>query len=127
MKVEINNNRKIFAIQEEFNTLFPDLKIEFHEKPSSPGGPSSKKLVKSSNKTLAEYRAVHNSGSITILPGMTLGELKQNFGDVYGLTIDIFKKPVNNKGDRLLVSEKTILEELNKDVAHSKSLEENKV
>ena len=114
MRIEINNNRKIFAIQEEFNSSFPNLKIEFYEKPSKPGGSPSGKKVNSNSKTLAECRAVHNTGSISILPGMTVGELNQNFRDVYGLTTVISQNSESNERDRSPVNEKATLEELNK-------------
>jgi propanediol utilization protein len=43
MKIVINNNRKIFAIQEEFSKMFPGLNIEFFAKLSRPGDTPSKK------------------------------------------------------------------------------------
>ena len=91
MKIEINNRRKVLAIQEEFALAFPDLRIEFYEKPSKPGGSPSIKLMKSGGKTLTECRAVHNEGVITIRPGMTVGEVKGNFSDVFGLSVEILQ------------------------------------
>jgi len=85
MKITINDHRKIFAIQEEFNTVFPYLKLEFFSKPHNPGGASAKKFVKHSSKTLGECRTIHSNGKITITPNMTVTDLEQSFGDVYGL------------------------------------------
>ena len=92
MKITINDHRKIFAIQEEFNQLFPYLKLEFFSKPHKPGGATSKKFVKHNSKTLGECRTIHNTGEITIVPGMTVSELEQGFGDVYGLGVQVFRK-----------------------------------
>ena len=92
MKITINDNRKIFAIQEEFCKVFPYLKLEFFSKPHSAGGGSSKKSVKHNSKTLGECRTIHNKGNITITPGMTVSGLEQNFEDVYGLGVQIFRK-----------------------------------
>ncbi|HWY11306.1 MAG TPA: hypothetical protein VN026_08275 [Bacteroidia bacterium] len=92
MKITINDQRKIFAIQEEFNALFPYLKLEFLSKPHSVGGGSPKKLVKHSSKTLGECRIIHNKGNITITPNMTVTDLEQNFADVYGLGVQVFRK-----------------------------------
>lgn len=92
MKLIINDHRKIFAIQEEFNQLFPYLKLEFFSKPHTNGGATSKKLVKHSSKTLGECRTLHNTGEVTIIPGMTVSELEQGFGDVYGLGVQVFRK-----------------------------------
>lgn len=92
MKITINDHRKIFAIQEEFNTVFPYLKLEFFSKPNKPGGASAKKIIKHSSKILGECRTVHNRGQITISPNMTVANLEQSFSDVYGLGIQIFRK-----------------------------------
>ncbi len=92
MKININDNRKIFAIQEEFNTLFPYLKIEFFSKPHKVGGASAKKLIKHNSKTLGECRTVHNNGEITITPSLTVSDLEQRFQDVYGLNVQVFRK-----------------------------------
>ena len=92
MKITINDNRKISAIQEEFNTEFPYLKIEFFSKPHKQGGASPKKLIKHANKTLGECRTIHSKGHISITPKMTVVELEQRFGDVYGLGVQVFIK-----------------------------------
>ena len=92
MKITINDRRKILAIQEEFNIVFPYLKLEFFSKPHKPGGASAKKFVKHSSKTLGECRTVHNNGKITITPNMTVTDLEQNFGDVYGLGVQVFRQ-----------------------------------
>ena len=92
MKITINDNRKIFAIQEEFNILFPYLKIEFFSKPHKAGGGSPKNLIKHNSKTLQECRTIHNNGEITITPALTVAELEQRFQDVYGLSVQVFRK-----------------------------------
>jgi predicted transcriptional regulator len=112
MKIEINSHRKIFAIQEEFKSSFPDFKLEFYKKSNTAGGPSSDNLVKSS-KTLSDCRTISESGFISILPGMTVSELKQNFSNVYGLTIDVYRAESNISED-VPVSENTIIDILNK-------------
>ncbi|MBK6521411.1 MAG: hypothetical protein IPG08_03280 [Sphingobacteriaceae bacterium] len=92
MQVLINDNRKIFAIQEEFSKLFPYLKLEFFSKTHNVGGGSTKKQIKNNSKTLGECRTVHNKGKVTITPQMTVSDLEQNFGDVYGLGVQVFRK-----------------------------------
>ncbi len=92
MKITINDHRKISAIQEEFNTEFPYLKIEFFTKPHKQSGASPKKLIKHSSKTLEECRTIHNKGHITITSKMTVVDLEQRFSDVYGLGVQVFRK-----------------------------------
>jgi hypothetical protein len=92
MKITITDRRKIFAIQKEFNSLFPYLKLEFFAKSCRPGGSSSQKTVKEPSKTLGECRTVHNNGILTITPNMSVKSLVQNFRDIYGLTIQVLRK-----------------------------------
>ena len=92
MKMTINDQRKIFAIQEEFSDLFPYLKIEFFSKPHTASGESPKKLIKHNSKTIGECRTSHNSCNMTITPGMTVTDLEQRFQDVYGLSVQVFRK-----------------------------------
>ncbi len=92
MKITINDNRKIYAIQEEFNKLFPYLKLEFFSKPHKAFGASSKKSIKKNSKCIYECRSIHNNGEITITPQMTVNELEQNFASTYGLSVHVFRK-----------------------------------
>ncbi len=95
MKITINDHRKIFAVQKEFSGLFPYLKLEFFAKPHKVGAPSSKAFMKNASKTLGESRVQHNKGTLTIMPAMTVSELEQNFNDVYGLHVQVFRRSGN--------------------------------
>ena len=92
MKIIINDHRKIFAIQNEFSEMFPYLKLEFFSKPHQAGGPSSKTLVHHPSKTIGQCRVIHNKGSLTITPLMRVADLEQNCNDVYGLSVQVFRK-----------------------------------
>jgi hypothetical protein len=91
MKMQINDHRKIFAVQEEFKKLFPNLKIEFLGKSNKAGSSSSKKIYKAS-KTIGDCRIQHTTGELTITPNMTVADLKQILGDKYGLSTVIFRQ-----------------------------------
>src|SRR5690349_17830023 len=92
MRIAINDRRTIFAIQRNFSKMFPFLKIEFFSKPHKQGGASPKKMMKHPSKTLGECRTIHNAGTITITPSMTVADLEQNFSNIYGLSTQIFRK-----------------------------------
>lgn len=92
MKIIVNDHRKLFAIQAEFNEAFPYLKLEFFGKPHKVGGPSSKKIIKHPSKTIGQCRVVHNKGTLSITPSMTVADLEQAFSDVYGLSTQVFRK-----------------------------------
>jgi hypothetical protein len=91
MKIQINDHRKIFAIQEEFNKFYPNLKIEFLGKPSKVGNPPSEKQVKGV-KTLGDCRVVHNKGELTLSAAITISDLKQTLADSYGLSAVFFRR-----------------------------------
>ena len=92
MKILINDHRKIFAIQKEFSEMFPYLKLEFFSKPHTVGGASPKKIMKHPTNTIGQCRVIHNKGTLTITPNMTAADLEQNFADVYGLSVQVFRK-----------------------------------
>lgn len=95
MKIVINNNRKIFALQEEFSSEFPGLTLAFHAKPDKPGAAPPEKLVSHSSKTLQECRAIHNEGTVEILPSMRIADVKDIFRDIFGLSVEILQKTEN--------------------------------
>jgi len=102
MKIDISDHRKIFAVQEEFSTLFPNLKIEFFGKPNKTGGAPSAELVKHPGKTVGECRTVHNKGPFQIDPSMTIADIKQSLADTFGLSVNISRK----SGDKWVSLEK---------------------
>jgi hypothetical protein len=92
MKITISDQKQIREIQEEFNQLFPYLKLEFFSKLHKPGAPSSRKQMKVNTKTIGECRTVNKKGSLKITPEMTVNQLEQNFAKNYGLSVQIFRK-----------------------------------
>lgn len=92
MKIDINDHRKLFAIQQEFEKLFPNLKLEFYKKPSHSKSAHPEKIIHTEAKTLGECRSVHAKGSLTITPNMTVAELESNFDEIYGVHVDILKR-----------------------------------
>jgi len=95
MEITINDHRKIFAVQEEFSQTFPFLKLEFYEKPHQSDGKSFAEHTVGSSKTLGECRTMHTEGTLHITPGMSVTELEENFADIHGLTVRVFRKSGN--------------------------------
>jgi hypothetical protein len=95
MKITINDHRKLFAIQREFQDAFPEFKIEFFGKPAKAGGEPSNKIVAEEAKTVGDCRLSHKKGMLTIQSSMTVSDLKQTFSDVFELTIQVLKKSGN--------------------------------
>jgi hypothetical protein len=92
MKINIHDLRRIADIQEEFNTAFPYLKIEFFSKKHSINEGLAKRYVIDVSETLGKFRTLHNSGDIVISPEMKVMDIEQLFNDIYGLSIQIFRK-----------------------------------
>ncbi len=113
MQIIINNHRKIFAVQEEFATMFPGLKLVFYARPNHPGAAPPDKLVLHSSKTLQECRAIHNEGTINILPTMNIADVKDNFKDIFGLSVEIVQKRENG-GDETPLEDKRTIDEVSR-------------
>lgn len=92
MKITIVDSKKLSVLQEEFNTIFPYLKIVFFLKSHKPGGESAKEFMKHFNKSLGTFRTIKNTDKITIAPEMTVVDLEQKFYEVYGLGVQVFRK-----------------------------------
>jgi hypothetical protein len=122
MEITIDDQRKIFAVQNDFSTMFPFLKLEFYSKPYKRGEAPSSKPIKHISKTIAECRTVHSSGSITIHPHITTGELEQHFMDVFGLTTHVFRKAGAVWIDTAHTNDLT-LEKQNKEASETSRLE----
>ena len=89
MKITINDHRKVAAIQEEFKSVFPDLRLKFHARPARAGASPAEKIVKDRGKTLLACRSTHEKGIIDIEPTMSVEDIKENFRDSFGLTVEI--------------------------------------
>lgn len=92
MVILIKDERKISAIQEEFNTAFPYLKLEFFTKPHKVNGASPAKEIISNKKTLNESRRIHNKGELIVTPFMTVAELEEQCQKIFGLSVQVFRK-----------------------------------
>ena len=87
----ISDDRKISAIQKDFNELFPFLKLEFFNKPHAQFGLSPKRSMISASKNLGECRTLHNAGTISISSATTVVELEQSFSSIYGISVQVFR------------------------------------
>jgi hypothetical protein len=92
MEVSINNNKKIAEIQQEFNDLFPYLKLEFFSKPHRLAGHSNLKFILNNSKTIGECRTIQGNDEILISPSMTVNELEQGLGLNLGIGVQVFRQ-----------------------------------
>lgn len=93
MKIKINSRKSIAEIQDEFNTVFPYLKLEFFSKPHLSGSGSPKKYMVPNTKTVGEFKSFHEpQNEILIIPSMTVKMLEESFNTLYGLSVQVFRK-----------------------------------
>ena len=92
MILTIKDDRKISEVQESFNTSFPYLKLEFFKKMHGVKELSPLKGMIDSDKTIGQIRTIHSDGFITVTPKMTVAELEQEFGRIFGLSAQVFRK-----------------------------------
>lgn len=113
MKLLISDKRKISAIQEEFNQLFPFLKIDFFQKLHKPRRDVPKSQIKLLHKTISEFRSTHKNGTLTVIPSMTVTELEKKLNETFGLSAQVFRKS-GNVWLKTTVTDCWTLEEQNK-------------
>jgi hypothetical protein len=90
MQININDRKNLFAIQEEFNNLFPYLKIEFFSKITTAAGNSPGKFE--INRTVGQSRTIQSNAEIEITPSMTVHDLEMLFRENYGIRIQVLRK-----------------------------------
>lgn len=92
MKLMINDERRVSSVQQDFKALFPFLKLEFFSKPHKPGRPTHLKFMSQPETFLKDIRRTHVDGEITVTPEMSVAELEQSFGSLFGLGVQVFRK-----------------------------------
>lgn len=92
MILKIDNTKKISVIQQEFNIMFPYLKLEFfkHSHGLHQGNP--KKDMLSSNLALNQFRNKHLNGKLEIKENMKVSDLENAFQTLFGISVQVFRK-----------------------------------
>ena len=88
----IKEEKTLERIQNEFNELFPFLKIEFYtgKHESGEGSPAMQQLDPA--LTIGESRRKKTEGDLHIRPDMSVGALESEFADKYGLNAQVFRR-----------------------------------
>ena len=92
MKITINDTNTVHSVQEEFHTAFPYLKLEFFSRMHKTGAPTAKRFLRHPDKKLADCRIDEGKSVIIIQPEMTVADLEQQFSNVYGLGVQVFRQ-----------------------------------
>jgi hypothetical protein len=114
-KIEINNQRKIKSIQNEFNEFFPHLKLEFYTMHPSSIYERIKEYL-DNKKTIETCRDSKKNGYIYIDEEMKANELKSSLKNEYGLNVDIFHKIGKDEWSNDPIPNHQLLKEINFEV-----------
>lgn len=95
MKIEVSKNKKIKAIQDEFQEVFPFLKLVFYSNSHKTGEGSIKKFTISNDATVSETSKKETDSTLTINKSMKVSELENAFLDSFGLNVQVFRKSNN--------------------------------
>jgi hypothetical protein len=92
MMLKINNDQKIATIKDEFNAMFPYLKLEFFKYKHTAHKGSFKSDMLNPELTLNSIRRKHNEGVLHINENMSVTELEQLFQRLFGISAQVFRK-----------------------------------
>lgn len=91
--IEINDNRKISEIQEDFSTTFPFLKVLFYTEPEGITSPHVKHVqIKNVSKKIGEYSKTSRKTVYIISPEKSVADLEKFFKVQYDLVVQVFRK-----------------------------------
>lgn len=91
-KITIGGNKKVAALQQEFNEAFPYLKIEFFSREHERRGGSLRQEMLSPDTELGQLQKKPTAGSIMLKDSMTVSELEELFKQHFGLAVQVFRK-----------------------------------
>jgi hypothetical protein len=95
MIITITPTRQICDIQNEFNAVFPFLKIEFFfGKPTINNGYGAAQLI-SNKKSIGDAQTLITNGIIEIDATTKVNELEKKFKEEFSLAAQIFRKSGN--------------------------------
>lgn len=90
MKLHISENRMIRELQDDFNRLYPYLKIDFYKSNAASTGYSGKKHLQ--NSISIKAAGVIKSGNLPLSDSMTVKELENIFSKEFGLYVQTSRK-----------------------------------
>lgn len=93
--LNIEGSQTIKSLQEQFNGIFPFLKLEFFTEPHKAGQLSWKNKMIASSMKLGDLQKIKNTGMIDVNGSSTVGNLENTFEEKYGLYVQVFRKSGN--------------------------------
>lgn len=92
MDIIIDKSKKLKEVQGEFQKRFPFLKIEFYKKGHLSGEGSDKASTLDTRLSIEEVQKNEAYGTIKIHGLLKVSELESAFSEVYGLSVQVFRR-----------------------------------
>ncbi len=93
--MKISNHKKLKEIQNEFNRLFPFLKLEFYNEDQVAGEGSPPMQLLNNEKTIGEVSSKTAEEELDFDGHVQIKTLGQKFYELFGINIQIFRKSGN--------------------------------
>ncbi len=126
LKIQISDERTLKEIQNDFNSYFPFLKLEFFKAPHRVGQGSAKDLIIAPIKLVKDCRTKKPAGFLEIKEGMTVSQLEQLFFASFGLSAQVFRKSGNVWLETSATDNWTLLQQNNEGAELSTQIKENR-
>ncbi len=93
----VNDHKLISAVQEEFNSFFPYLKIEFFRKPHEKGEGSARKNMYDADTPVNKIisRKGTDTAPVPVNGSMKVHEFEKSLKTQFGLHVQVFRKSGN--------------------------------
>jgi len=95
MEIIITDKKSIKELQEEFQKIFPYLKIEFFRHEKKDGSTPFKLQPIPDKMTVGMVRHMHTEGPLNIAGSRSVEEIEKDFRDIFGLSVEVFRKSGN--------------------------------
>ena len=93
--LNIEGNQAIRSVQQQFNQIFPFLKIEFFTEPHIAGQLTVKNKMISALARIGDVQKVSRNGLIDVSGTSTVSKLESTFEEEFGLYVQVFRKSGN--------------------------------
>lgn len=90
--IVVDDKNTILMVQEEFNRLFPYLKIEFLAVANTLRHHIGNKFANETKGPLQGFRTADNKEQLVITPDMSVAVLEEKFREIYRLKAQILRK-----------------------------------
>ena len=92
MKITIRGNRKISELQQDFNSIFPFLNLEFFDLPVNQFANHVSTGGEHPNLSIKDIREKNEDGELFIHQHMTVMQLENILSDEFGLHANVYVK-----------------------------------